>query len=380
MKSHSPQSLLLLALLFGITPLLRAGVPTAPAQPATGPGGMTYSHAGVTKSVHGEGSTQYWLFEPAEPVLKSAPVIVFLHGWSQMNPRSYGAWVEHLVRRGNIVIFPRYQADLLTPGKAFTDAVIVSVRDALAELGRPGHIAPDLGRFAVVGHSCGALQAANLSALAADEKLPRPRAVMVIQPGKHTFFPLANLAQIPAETLLFVASGDEDDIAGDVDARLVFAGATRVKEENKRYLAYRSDDHGRPRAIMHHATPLALDMAYEAREIDGTGPAAWREATPRRAAVTAPVPRGNKATIDGRTYLISSWERPPNFVDYYAYWRPFDALCDAAFSGKHAGDAIAACRVNGGFMGQWSDGVPVKVPVIVSKLATEGESAAGERR
>ena len=42
---------------------------------------------------------------------KTAPVVVFNHGWLAVNPGAYGAWIEHLVRSGRIVIFPRYQAD-----------------------------------------------------------------------------------------------------------------------------------------------------------------------------------------------------------------------------------------------------------------------------
>lgn len=339
-------------------PYARAGTPTAPPQPATGPGGREYTHAAVTKSVHGEGDKQYWLFEPASPTPRSAPVVVFLHGWSQMNPRSYGGWIDHLVKRGNVVIFPRYQADLLSPGNTFTDSMLASVRDALKTLDGPGHVAPDRDRFAIVGHSCGGVLAANLAALAEQEKLPRPRAVMCIQPGRSEMFPLADLSKISADTLLFTAAGDSDDIVGDEDARRIFADATRVKEENKRYLFYRGDDHGRPRVVMHHATPLALDLAYEAREIDGTGPAAWTSAEEKKAGAA-------------KTYHVASWERPANYVDYYAYWRPFDALCAAAFAGRHADDAIQAASAGGGFMGRWSDGVQIKEPVIRKEVSSQ---------
>jgi len=88
---------------------------TPPSQPQTGPGGMQSAHAGVTKNRYGSGGQEYWIFEPDSPKPRSAPVIVFLHGWGGMNPLYYGAWLDHLVKRGNIVIYPRYQSSLLTP-------------------------------------------------------------------------------------------------------------------------------------------------------------------------------------------------------------------------------------------------------------------------
>ncbi len=89
-------------------------VPTPPSQPQTGPGGKQYLHTGVTKNRYGKGGKEYWIFEPDSPKPRTAPVIVFLHGWGGMNPLYYGAWMDHLVKRGNIVIYPRYQANLLT--------------------------------------------------------------------------------------------------------------------------------------------------------------------------------------------------------------------------------------------------------------------------
>src|SRR5689334_12212380 len=53
---------------------------TPPTQPADGPGGTNYSHQSVVESVFGTGEEQYYLFEPADPAPKSAPLIIFVHG------------------------------------------------------------------------------------------------------------------------------------------------------------------------------------------------------------------------------------------------------------------------------------------------------------
>src|SRR5438876_1883397 len=111
--------------------LLMLAVATAPVQPSSGPGGADYRHSKVVKTEHGQGGTQYWTFEPAEPTPASAPVIVFLHGWGAMQPRMYDRWIQHLVRRGNIVIYPRYQENLVTPPREFTPNATLAVEAAL---------------------------------------------------------------------------------------------------------------------------------------------------------------------------------------------------------------------------------------------------------
>jgi hypothetical protein len=80
----------------------------------------------------GVGPRSYWLFEPAEPSPEGrAPVVVFLHGWFAVNPGFYGAWIDHLVRDGRIVIFPRYQNDVGTMPQDFLPNAVAAIHDAL---------------------------------------------------------------------------------------------------------------------------------------------------------------------------------------------------------------------------------------------------------
>src|SRR4051794_2049301 len=67
----------------------------------------SYPHKTVKRQEFGCGAQSYWLFEPAEPTPPAAPVVVLLHGWYAYNPAAYGAWIEHLARSGQTVIFPR---------------------------------------------------------------------------------------------------------------------------------------------------------------------------------------------------------------------------------------------------------------------------------
>ena len=108
--------------------------PTPPVQPESGPGGKQYVHTAVTKNRYGAGNQEYWIFEPDSPKPAAAPVIVFIHGWGGMNPLYYGAWLDHLVKRGNIVVYPRYQATLLTPIQEFTPSTLGAIKDAINRL------------------------------------------------------------------------------------------------------------------------------------------------------------------------------------------------------------------------------------------------------
>ncbi|MDI9793239.1 alpha/beta hydrolase, partial [Pseudomonas aeruginosa] len=80
-----------------------------------------YRHASVHQWHFGEGAREYWVFTPEQPVPGNAPLVIFLHGWSVMQPDLYRAWIDHIVRRGMVVVYPRYQPDLKTPNADFLD-------------------------------------------------------------------------------------------------------------------------------------------------------------------------------------------------------------------------------------------------------------------
>src|ERR1700752_558703 len=204
-RISGPIAFFVVLALFAPAILLAQSV-TPPAQPASGPGGKQYAHASVTKNRYGKGGQEYWIFEPDTPKPSIAPVVVFLHGWGGMNPMYYGAWIDHLVKRGNIVMYPRYQASLLTSIQEFTPNTVKAIKDGIERLQtEPGHVKPDLNRFAAVGHSMGGLLAASVAAMASESGLPRVSAVMSVEPGitqAPISFPLADLKKISAETLL----------------------------------------------------------------------------------------------------------------------------------------------------------------------------------
>lgn len=336
--------------------IVLAQSPQPPAQAASGPGGKQYVHTGVTKNRYGKGGTEYWIFEPAEPKPATAPLVVFLHGWGGMNPMYYGAWIDHLVKRGNIVMYPRYQASLLTPLTEFTPNTLVAIKDGIERLQtEPGHIKPDLNKFAAVGHSMGGLLAASVAALASESGLPRVVAVMSVEPGitePPISFPLPDLKKLPAETLLLAVAGDQDTLVGDFDAKRIYKESTRVPANNKDYVMMVSDTRGTPGLQASHRAPTAHDKAYDSGEGIGGGPA---ESTDRAGGLPTRRVDGQQQT--GRRDRIETMM--VNALDFYGTWKLFDGLCDAAFYGKNREYALGNTPQQR-FMGLWSDGVPVK--------------------
>lgn len=337
-------------ILFGASVLARSGAAmetrmpaaTPPLQAASGPGGKTYAHAKVEKKRFGTGGAEYWIFEPAAPRLDKAPLVVFMHGWSATNPQAYGAWIEHIVRRGNIVVFPRYQSDMQTPPAEFTPNSIGAIENAIRRLQtQPGHTRPDLTRFALAGHSMGAMICANIAALAATNKLPAARAIFCAQPGRtwglpaFATIPVEDRSAIPAGSLLVILVGDKDEVVRDIDAKRIYNESTNVPRANKNYVVLQSDTHGTALVADHYA-PCAVDTRY-----DGEA-------------------QNSENTADPTSRFAA------NSLDYFGTWKLFDALCDAAFSGTNREYALGNTAQQK-FMGNWSDGVAVAPLVVVEK-------------
>ena len=128
--------------------LISFGGPWSP-RSASADAPPNYPHKAVKHTELGQGPRSYWLFEPADPTPDSAPVVVFNHGWFAVNPAVYGAWIEHLARRGRIVIAPRYQRNWSTPPADFLPNGLIAIREALDVLSTsPSHVRPDRTKFA----------------------------------------------------------------------------------------------------------------------------------------------------------------------------------------------------------------------------------------
>jgi dienelactone hydrolase len=353
-----------LVLLFTLGAGILRAAPTPPAQPASGPGGSDYAHARVSHHSTGEGADDVTIFWPEEPAATAAlPVVVFTHGWGAVKPEHYQAWINHLVRRGAIVVYPRYQESLRAKPDTFTSRAVAGVRRAVDWLaGRKDLPQPDPERWSAVGHSAGGVLAANLSVELPKAGLPAPKAVMSVEPGvtrgpEGPLLPLADLSRTSSTMLLLVVTGEEDELVADHDARRIYDETTAVPAAQKDLLQLRSDDHGSPALEATHRAPAAPLPGYE--------PPQRKE--PKGFIRKRIAKKARERMAERGLDLDASSKEPAvtDALDYYGTWKLFDALCAAAFENK-----LRDVALGGGpaqlDMGKWSDGTPVKPMVRLS--------------
>ncbi len=292
-------------------------------------------HRVVKRYEIGQGPRSYWIFEPDEPKPDArAPVVVFLHGWFAVNPGFYGAWIDHLVRNGTIVIFPRYQNDVGTLPLDFLPNTLAAVRDALAvSHDGVGHVRPDPARFVLIGHSVGGTLAAQMAALASDPHagLPVPQALVVLMPGEIVPMSQPSLSRIPATTLLIVAVGEEDLVVGDRRGRQIFTEASAIPTARKRFILFRSDRHGSPPLVADHTAPTGVHPRLD----NGEGVFRWLQ--------------------------LSVGD--VNALDHAGFWRITDLTIAAAFAKKTLDDATEDDE-RFRHLGFWSDGRKVNPPIV----------------
>jgi dienelactone hydrolase len=297
--------------------------PNQPEQPLSGPGGSSYKYGGSASNSYGEGASKYYIYEPTNPTPATAPVIALLHGYTDINPQSYKYWIDHLVRRGNIVIFPVYQANILDmDGSKFTDTSLTALKAALAQLQQDGKVKPELDKFMLVGYSAGGIIATNLAGRSASAGLPEPRALFDITPGGCNNcgamaiggFPLEMeaLPIIPASMKMLVLVGDRDIIVGDKPSKVIWQNTSQISSENRDFIKVISDSHG--------ASPLIADHGMTNR-------------------------------------------RTPDALNYYGIWKLTDALQSCALYNKECDSALGNTPAQR-FMGKWSDGTAVTELVV----------------
>jgi hypothetical protein len=291
--------------------------PTPPDQPTSGPGSNDYSHNGYEKSRYKWGARQYWIFEPTDPKPESAPLIVFNHGYLAIHPIIYWSWIIHLVKRGNIVVYPRYQVGIILGYNRFLTNAIDAVKDSIKTLQSGNHVKPELDKFAIVGHSLGGGITANMAALAEENGLPIPKAIMPVQPFLQPGI-LADLSKIHTDTLMLVVVGEDDDVVGNTSAKIIFENTPQISFLRKDFVIQITDDYGSPGLLADHIAPLCLPDIF--------------------------------------SYSTDA-------MDYYSTWKLFDALTDFAFYGTNEEYCLGNTpeQVN---MGEWSDGTPVKKLIV----------------
>ena len=311
-----------------------------PAQPTSGPGGSDYTHALTQMNEYGSAEEQFWIFEPVDPKPDSADVIAFIHGLADVNPQVYGGWINHLVRKGNIVIFPRYQmGDIGESDTAFSSFAGLAIKAAFDTLTHPNHVIPRLNHFAIAGHSYGGLMTANMGIINDDFGFPAPKCLFVAE----AYNDAANTVRIPnynimpADMKMQIVVGQNDAIVGNTFGRFLMDSTINVNTSHKNYIKLKPDNHGSPAIAADHSDPMSKLDAFDS-------------------GVT-------NALIIGSLFTLAT-----DAADYFCFWKLFDALLSCTFYNQDCEYAFGDTPQQKN-MGSWSDGTPL-TPLEVEPAST----------
>jgi acetyl esterase/lipase len=350
-----------------------------PLQPKSGPGGLDYVATDVTKRAVGTASSASFVFHGAGTAAEPRPVIILLHAWGAVNPQIYGGLIDHLARKGYLVLWPRFQELGKTRPSDATANAVTLVKEAFAALADDPAARPDTARVAVVGHSAGAAIAANIAALAKSEGLPTPKLVLGLMPGgvakdaKSRGIVLADLGEIDPATLLITISPDRDHLPADRTGRRILKEAAKVPLERKVFMRALSDGHGYPAFSATLASPAAFNEAYDGAKItiapDPKGD--LRAERMRRQKWSADMVLTGEQTVLVQQLANNGTDT----LDWLGYWKTIELAAAAAFAGKDG----QALRNDPAFtdMGRWSDGWPVK-RLVAEAPRPENAAPAGK--
>ncbi len=306
-----------------------------PLQPGSGYGGSNYSYTAVTKLNYNDGITGFMLYFPLTPHPDSLPVVMFNHGFGEWNPINYGAWINHIILRGNIVIFPIFQTDLGAQSSAafFTANAVTAYKRAIDTLlSHKNWPQPIISKLFMIGHSYGGVIATDIAANYAGYNMPRPLAFMPVAPGTGNPADIIPSFFNPSIYMLPVI-GEDDNVVGPGYCTALYNSATNVPLSHRNLITQNPDSHGSPGLTAVHGECWAVDSSYD----NGVS-----------------------------NYIIdyANQNSAVNTVDYYCFWKLFDALEDCALTGNGCTTAFGntAAQKN---MGLWSDGTPA-VPLTVT--------------
>lgn len=282
------QIILFVLLVLALQHNAMAGFSSPSGQPLTGPGGNDYRHQEVTRNGpywigeierrKSQASYKYIIFTPATPLPEEAPVVLFIHGWGAMTPETYQAWIDHMVKKGYIVVWVQFQRDdlheapIATFPWLYAKRIISLWQDALARLDanefliRPAKDEKGMIKTAMMGHSAGGYMAVAVAAKATWKwkYLPVPYAVVAVEPGLMGLFAQAPFNKMDLNTKIIIVVGDEDEILCKSSAQRLWKSIPQIPDANKELLLVKSDYHGKPEQIANHffsATTGARDTA-----------------------------------------------------------------------------------------------------------------------
>jgi hypothetical protein len=247
-----------------------AAAPTQPPQPESGPGGSDYAHRGWRVSSGGVGADAWYVFEPVGPRPRRAPLAVVMHGYYAFSGFSNQyELIRHTVRKGNVVIYPRWQTGVATPCPGPFDiepcmsSAVNGIRGALSHLrARRTRVQPQVARTSYFGFSFGGIITANLANRYRSLHLPKPRAIFLDDPhdgGLNGFDEPAvddSLSGIPPTVKLQCHSGADGVISepnkANASCNAILPKLGHIPKRNRDLVMTRTDTHGEPALSSRH--------------------------------------------------------------------------------------------------------------------------------
>lgn len=309
-----------------------------PDQPNSGPGGSAYVLDSVVMEDFAKFQDGYWLFRPENITVAHRSLIVFNHGYGAFNPMIYGAWIKHLVRHGNIVVFPRYQKNLVSPKpKHFTKNAAVGIVSAIKHLRQKGWLIKEDFHLSIVAHSYGGVVSVGLANDYKGYGIPKPQVIMICSPGSGPFKGglLESYENIEADTKLLTIISVNDRTVGEKFGRHVFSTSPQIKHSN--LLRQFPDQNGDARITAGHNECYGIDEQFD------TG--LYNRSTRRAMRIEKLDP-----------------------MDYNGYWKLFDALRSCDQNGTNCNLALGGTSEQAS-LGNWSDGKKIRPFKVYTKVS-----------
>jgi len=261
-------------------------------------------------------------------------VAIMLHGFGETS--GYNVmynFIRHTVRKGYVVIYPRYQTVLFPfDFNAGFQAAVTGVDAGIDWLQADAiRVQPQLDKVGYMGHSLGGIIAANMANRHQSLGLPVPRSLYLFEPhGGLTGNPLdANMSGIPASTRV-VCQISHRYTAANEGCNFLFPRIGHVSAANKDFVVTYSDAHGSPDLRADHFSICATENGTACFPPDPTDP--------------------NR---------VPATERRTDAMDFFAHWKAWVSLQSCANQGTFCEYALGDTPEHRN-MGTWSDGVPVR--------------------
>lgn len=228
-------------------------------------------HAHVRVRALGAGAERAYVVLPDQPEVQWAPLVILLHGWLGMNPKNFGALIDHLARRGAVVVYPVYQDGERTAPQAVTALAARGINDALAWLAAERPNAVDAAKTLYWGYSLGAAIASSFAVAPEIYGVPEARALVMVAPGdaKHVatgdraasiYAPVEELA---AHLPTLLITGAQDSEIGLPTSRALAARLCHIAADRRALLVLRGDPNAAQPVAAKHGSPGAPDSRYD---------------------------------------------------------------------------------------------------------------------